>query len=111
MIAIAFALEVLLGSNVRRCELQAEHNVKSFDYLNKKMMSPLQRHIPIKSICHFIPLWFRLLRSTVDEVFVERVRNKYLQETKSGSSWILVRHSYHKPLGPLAAGQKKSSIA
>ena len=30
--ASAFALQALLGSNVRReCELQAEHNVKSFD--------------------------------------------------------------------------------
>ena len=32
LLLIAFALQVLLGSNVRReCEFQAEHDVKSFD--------------------------------------------------------------------------------
>ena len=32
LVAIAFTLEVCLGSNVHReCELQVEHDVKSFD--------------------------------------------------------------------------------
>ena len=41
------------------------------DCLNKEIMTLLQRHIPIKGVCHFIFLWFRWLGSTVDEVFVE----------------------------------------
>ena len=46
------------------------------DCLKKEITSPLQRHIPIISVCHFILLWFGWLRSTDDEVFVKRVRNE-----------------------------------
>ena len=82
---------------------QNKMHVKSqIDCLNKEIMSPLQRHFPITSVCHFILLWFRWLRSTVDEVFVERVRNKSTGEKmqdpagfKPNTFWILVRHSYH----------------